>query len=51
MTDVGKAGDPKSSLAVLSRTRTSLGGRQGQPEDIARVAVFVASDDAAWVTG
>jgi len=26
-------------------------GRLGLPEDIARVAVFLASDDAAWVTG
>ena len=26
-------------------------GRTGQPEDIARVAVFLASDDAAWITG
>jgi 3-oxoacyl-[acyl-carrier protein] reductase len=26
-------------------------GRIGQPEDIARVALFLASDDAAWVTG
>jgi 3-oxoacyl-[acyl-carrier protein] reductase len=26
-------------------------GRLGQPIDIARVAVFLASDDAAWVTG
>jgi 3-oxoacyl-[acyl-carrier protein] reductase len=26
-------------------------GRLGQPEDIARAAVFVASDDGAWVTG
>jgi 3-oxoacyl-[acyl-carrier protein] reductase len=26
-------------------------GRTGQPEDIAKVAVFLASDDAAWVTG
>jgi 3-oxoacyl-[acyl-carrier protein] reductase len=26
-------------------------GRLGQPEDIARVAVFLASDDAEWVTG
>ncbi len=30
--------------------RTPL-GRFGQPDDIARVAVFLASDDAAWVTG
>lgn len=26
-------------------------GRIGQPEDIARVAVFLASDDAEWLTG
>ncbi|WP_431100470.1 glucose 1-dehydrogenase [Roseateles noduli] len=26
-------------------------GRPGQPEDIARVARFLASDDSAWVTG
>jgi 3-oxoacyl-[acyl-carrier protein] reductase len=26
-------------------------GRFGQPDDIARVAVFLASDDASWLTG
>lgn len=26
-------------------------GRIGQPDDIARVALFLASDDAGWVTG
>ena len=26
-------------------------GRLGQPDDIAKVAVFLASDDAAWVSG
>jgi len=26
-------------------------GRFGQPDDIARVAVFLASEDAAWLTG
>lgn len=26
-------------------------GRTGQPEDIARVAVFLASDEAGWITG
>jgi len=25
--------------------------RLGTPNDIAKVAVFLASDDAAWVTG
>ncbi|MCU1278119.1 MAG: hypothetical protein JWM53_1665 [bacterium] len=31
-------------------SRTPL-GRLGQPEDIAQVAVFLASSDAAWLTG
>ena len=26
-------------------------GRFGQPEDIAKVAVFLASEDAGWLTG
>ena len=26
-------------------------GRFGQPDDIARVAVFLASDNSAWITG
>ena len=26
-------------------------GRFGQPEDIARVAVFLASEDSGWLTG
>lgn len=26
-------------------------GRRGQPEDIAKAAVFLASEDAAWITG
>jgi len=30
--------------------RTPL-GRLGQPDDIAKVAVFLASDDSAWLTG
>jgi 3-oxoacyl-[acyl-carrier protein] reductase len=30
--------------------RTPL-GRSGQPDDVARVAVFLASEDAGWLTG
>ena len=30
--------------------RTPL-GRVGQPEDIAKVALFLASDDSGWITG
>jgi len=26
-------------------------GRAGEPVDIGRAAVFLASDDAAWITG
>ena len=26
-------------------------GRIGRPDDIAPIAVFLASDDAAWITG
>jgi 3-oxoacyl-[acyl-carrier protein] reductase len=33
-----------------SEARTPL-GRVGQPQDIAPAAVFLASDDAAWITG
>jgi 3-oxoacyl-[acyl-carrier protein] reductase len=34
----------------LAVQRTPL-GRAGQPEDIAKVAAFLASDDAGWITG
>ncbi len=40
-----------SELETQIKTRTPLGGRLGQPEDIAKVAVFLASDDSAWLTG
>lgn len=46
----------RSAGFIGSETETRLVattplGRTGQPEDIARVAVFLASDDAAWITG
>jgi len=37
-----------AGIAIIAST--SL-GRVGQPEDIARVAVFLASDDAGWLAG
>lgn len=33
---------------VIDRTPM---GRFGQPEEVAKVAAFLASDDAGWVTG
>lgn len=39
-----------SDLEKSLVSRTPL-GRLGQPEDIARVAVFLASDDSGWMTG
>jgi 3-oxoacyl-[acyl-carrier protein] reductase len=40
-----------SDFRTMLESQTPLGGRIGQPEDIARAAVFFASDDAGWVTG
>ena len=39
-----------SEAETMFVTNTPL-GRRGQPEDIAKAVVFLASDDAAWITG
>ena len=36
---------------VLDRLKDQSGGRNGSPEDIAKVIVFALSDDAAWING
>jgi len=36
---------------VLDRLKDQSGGRNGNPEDIAKVIVFALSDDAAWING
>jgi 3-oxoacyl-[acyl-carrier protein] reductase len=41
---------PGSEYEKMFVAKTPL-GRRGQPEDIAKVAVFLASDEAAWITG
>jgi 3-oxoacyl-[acyl-carrier protein] reductase len=48
---VHAAGFAESDFRKMIESQTPLGGRIGQPEDIARAAVFFASDDAGWVTG
>jgi 3-oxoacyl-[acyl-carrier protein] reductase len=44
------AGVIGGELEQMAISRTPL-GRSGQPEDIARIAVFLASDDSGWLTG
>jgi 3-oxoacyl-[acyl-carrier protein] reductase len=41
---------PGSEYEKMFIANTPL-GRRGQPEDIAKATVFLASDDAAWITG
>jgi 3-oxoacyl-[acyl-carrier protein] reductase len=42
------AADPAFREYAISRTPL---GRAGLPEDIAKTAVFLASDDSGWITG
>ncbi|MBN3791164.1 glucose 1-dehydrogenase [Burkholderia sp. Ac-20353] len=44
------AGIVGSELEASALSQTPL-GRVGQPDDIASIAVFLASDDARWMTG
>jgi 3-oxoacyl-[acyl-carrier protein] reductase len=41
---------PGSDYEKMFVANTPL-GRRGKPEDIAKAVVFLASDDAAWITG
>jgi 3-oxoacyl-[acyl-carrier protein] reductase len=44
------AGIIKSDIQKQTEAVTPL-GRTGQPRDIAPAAVFLASEDSAWITG
>jgi 3-oxoacyl-[acyl-carrier protein] reductase len=44
------AGTSEGAFKDILVARTPL-GRVGQPDDIAKVAVFLASDDSGWITG
>ena len=44
------AGASEGEFKDIAVARTPL-GRVGQPDDIAKVAVFLASDDSGWITG
>jgi 3-oxoacyl-[acyl-carrier protein] reductase len=45
---VGFVGSEKAKERV---SETPLGRRFGRPEEVARVVMFLASDDAGWLTG
>jgi 3-oxoacyl-[acyl-carrier protein] reductase len=44
------SGNAEGEFKEFAISRTPL-GRVGEPDDIAKVAVFLASDDSAWMTG
>jgi NAD(P)-dependent dehydrogenase (short-subunit alcohol dehydrogenase family) len=46
----GSAGETRSAAAMASRPTAPL-GRHGQPDDVARVVLFLVSDLAAFVSG
>jgi 3-oxoacyl-[acyl-carrier protein] reductase len=46
--DMTKDGDGSFEAGAVARTPLA---RTGKPEDIAKVATFLASDDAGWITG
>jgi glucose 1-dehydrogenase len=50
MTDILQAvnSDPAAKARVLSRTPL---GRIGEPDEIAAIAAFLASDNASYITG
>lgn len=50
-TEIGPAGQETSEEQIEQLRRMIPLGRQGQPEDVAGVAVFLASDLAGYVTG
>jgi len=42
---------PEGEAAKRARIATIPLGRMGQPEDVAEMAVYLASKESSWVTG
>ena len=51
LTDTQQPRDGNTEEQIVARALEIPLGRMAQPEEIARVAVFLASDDAGWITG
>ena len=51
LTDTAQPRYGNTEAQILERAREIPLGRIAQPEEIARVAVFLASDEAGWITG
>lgn len=51
LTDTQQPRDGNTEAQIVARALEIPLGRMAQPEEIARVAVFLASDDAGWITG
>ena len=51
LTDTQQPRDGNTEEQLAVRAREIPLGRMAQPEEIARVAVFLATTDAAWITG
>lgn len=49
MQSILKAADPEAERCM--RTAGIPLGRMGQPEDVAQMAVYLASEESAWITG
>lgn len=45
------SGMPDPEAVFRSRIEQIPLGRMGQPEDVARLALFLASDESSWITG
>jgi NAD(P)-dependent dehydrogenase (short-subunit alcohol dehydrogenase family) len=51
LTDTAQPRYGNTEAQIAERAREIPLGRIAQPEEIARVAVFLSTDDAGWITG
>jgi 3-oxoacyl-[acyl-carrier protein] reductase len=51
LTNTQQPRDGNTEEQIAARAREIPLGRMAEPEEIARIAVFLASDDAGWMTG